>query len=209
MEERRSERSIVTNRKVAMRAHRLRYWSSVLIAALTAAILHGCAQLEGLPEAEPEPERQTSAPSVPPPQPPLPPSTVPSPAEPESTAPSSPTPDSPSSAPSPPTSAPSGASGKPPQRGLVSMYGRKFSGRNTASGEPFDPTALTMAHRTLPFGTRVRVTHAGNGRSVIVRINDRGPYVKGRIIDLSRAAASAIGMTGQGIARVSMEVLGR
>jgi rare lipoprotein A len=78
-----------------------------------------------------------------------------------------------------------------------------------ASGGWFNPNAMTAAHKTLPFGTRVRVTHSGNGRSVIVRINDRGPYVKGRIIDLSRAAASAIGMTGQGIARVSMEILGR
>ena len=68
---------------------------------------------------------------------------------------------------------------------------------------------MTAAHRTLPFGTRVRVTHMGNGRSVDVRINDRGPYIAGRIIDLSRAAAGVIGMTGQGIARVSVTVLGR
>ena len=68
---------------------------------------------------------------------------------------------------------------------------------------------MTAAHKTLPFGTRVRVMHLGNGRSVDVRINDRGPYVAGRIIDLSKAAAGKIGMTGQGIARVSMTVLGR
>ena len=68
---------------------------------------------------------------------------------------------------------------------------------------------MTAAHRTLPFGTRVRVTHAASGRSVDVRINDRGPYIAGRIIDLSRAAAGVIGMTGQGIARVSVSILGR
>ena len=68
---------------------------------------------------------------------------------------------------------------------------------------------MTAAHKTLPFGTRVRVKHLTNGRSVDVRINDRGPYITGRIIDLSRAAANKIGMTGQGIARISMTVLGR
>ncbi|MBO0742243.1 MAG: septal ring lytic transglycosylase RlpA family protein, partial [Hyphomicrobiaceae bacterium] len=68
---------------------------------------------------------------------------------------------------------------------------------------------LTAAHKTLPFGTRVRVTHLGNGRSVEVKINDRGPYVAGRIIDLSKAAASVIGMTAQGVARVAVEILGK
>ena len=72
-----------------------------------------------------------------------------------------------------------------------------------------NPNAMTAAHRTLPFGTRVRVTHAATGRSVDVRINDRGPYIAGRIIDLSRAAAGVIGMTGQGIARVRVSILGR
>ena len=89
------------------------------------------------------------------------------------------------------------------------MYGNDFAGRKTASGDPFDPTALTMAHRTLPFGTRVRVTNLTNGRAVNVTINDRGPFIGGRIIDLSRGAASVIGMTGQGLARVRMEVIGR
>lgn len=78
-----------------------------------------------------------------------------------------------------------------------------------ASGMPFHASALTAAHRTLPFGTRVRIKHLGNGRWVDVRINDRGPYIAGRIIDLSKAAADVIGMTGRGIARVSMTVLGR
>lgn len=78
-----------------------------------------------------------------------------------------------------------------------------------ASGGRFNPNALTAAHKTLPFGTRVRVTHLGNGQSVDVTINDRGPYVGGRIIDLSRRAAQDINMTGSGVARVRMTVLGR
>jgi rare lipoprotein A len=90
--------------------------------------------------------------------------------------------------------------------GVASFY---WQPQRVASGGWFNPNAMTAAHKTLPFGTRVRVTHASNGRSVIVRINDRGPYVRGRIIDLSRAAASIIGMTGQGVARIRMEVLGR
>lgn len=78
-----------------------------------------------------------------------------------------------------------------------------------ASGGRFNPNAMTAAHKTLPFGTRVRVTNKHNGRSVTVRINDRGPYVKGRIIDLSKAAAYKIGMQGAGVVSVSVEVLGR
>lgn len=92
------------------------------------------------------------------------------------------------------------------EHGLASYYGWE-SGRRTASGEHFDPNALTAAHRRLPFGTRVRVTAAGNGRSVVVRINDRGPFVRGRVIDLSHAAARAIGMIGAGVAPVSIEVI--
>ena len=90
--------------------------------------------------------------------------------------------------------------------GVASFY---WQPQRVASGGWFNPNAMTAAHKTLPFGTRVRVTHAGNGRSVVVRINDRGPYIRGRIIDLSRAAAGVIGMTGQGVARIRMEVLGR
>jgi rare lipoprotein A len=78
-----------------------------------------------------------------------------------------------------------------------------------ASGSRLNAGTLTAAHKTLPFGTRVRVRDLGSGRWVDVRINDRGPYIAGRIIDLSRAAAAVIGMTGRGIARVSMTVLGR
>ena len=92
------------------------------------------------------------------------------------------------------------------QTGIASYY---WQPQALASGGRFDPNAMTAAHKTLPFGTRVRVKHLGNGRSVEVRINDRGPYVAGRMIDLSTAAAGKIGMTGQGVARVSMTVLGR
>lgn len=88
--------------------------------------------------------------------------------------------------------------------GLASFYWQE---QQTASGERFDKSDLTAAHRTLPFGTRVRVTHLGNGRSVIVRINDRGPFKPGRVIDLSHAAAEALAMTGHGLARVRLEVM--
>ena len=90
--------------------------------------------------------------------------------------------------------------------GMASYY---WEPQALASGGRFNPNALTAAHKTLPFGTRVRVTHLGNGRSVEVKINDRGPYVAGRIIDLSKAAAGVIGMTAQGVARVAVEVLGK
>lgn len=94
-----------------------------------------------------------------------------------------------------------------PLVGLASWYGREFDGRRTASGERFDMNRLTAAHRTLPFNTRVRVTNLENGRSVEVRINDRGPFVEGRIIDLSYRAARKIGMVKPGLARVRLEVL--
>jgi rare lipoprotein A len=90
--------------------------------------------------------------------------------------------------------------------GMASFY---WQGQRTATGEHFNPEGMTAAHRSLPFGTRVRVTHLGNGRSVDVRINDRGPFVGGRIIDLSRGAAGVLGMRGQGVARVKVTVLGR
>ena len=93
--------------------------------------------------------------------------------------------------------------------GVASFYGGRFHGRLTASGVRFDSGAMTAAHRSLPFGTRVRVTHLGNGRTVDVRINDRGPYVGGRIIDLSQGAAGVLGMHGQGVASVKVTVLGR
>ncbi len=80
--------------------------------------------------------------------------------------------------------------------GRASWYGPGFHGRRTASGETFNTNALTAAHRTLPFGAKVRVVNKRTGRSVVVRINDRGPYAHGRIIDLSQAAAKAIGLAG-------------
>ena len=91
------------------------------------------------------------------------------------------------------------------QAEVARYYGQEFAGHRTASGEKFNPGAMTAAHRTLPFGTRVRVTNSGNGRSIIVRINDRGPLVKGRVIDLSSGAARAIGMGSTG--NVRMEVI--
>lgn len=92
--------------------------------------------------------------------------------------------------------------------GLASWYGPGFHGNLSANGEIFDQNALTAAHTELPFGTRVRVTNLDNGRSVVVRINDRGPYIGNRIIDLSAAAAEVIGMLDSGVARVSLEILG-
>ena len=93
------------------------------------------------------------------------------------------------------------------QEGMASWYGPGFAGRTTSNGEIFDPSQMTAAHRTLPFGTRVRVTSLETGSSVEVRINDRGPFKAGRIIDLSRAAADRIGMLGSGVARVRVEVV--
>ena len=93
------------------------------------------------------------------------------------------------------------------QRGVASWYGKPFHGRPTASGEIYDMHALTAAHRSLPLGTVVRVTRLDNRRSVTVRINDRGPFVRGRIIDLSRAAAAALDMLEDGVATVELRVL--
>jgi rare lipoprotein A len=93
------------------------------------------------------------------------------------------------------------------QSGIASYYAAKLHGRRTASGERFDANALTAAHKRLPFGSRVRVTDTRTGKSVIVEINDRGPYVKGRIIDLSPRAAKALGISKRGVARVDVEVL--
>jgi rare lipoprotein A len=93
------------------------------------------------------------------------------------------------------------------ERGRVSLYGQEFAGRTTASGERFDPEALTMAHRTLPFGTRVRVTNLENQRSVDVVVNDRGPAVAGRIADLSLAAARRLGMVAQGVIEAMLQII--
>jgi rare lipoprotein A len=92
-------------------------------------------------------------------------------------------------------------------RGSASYYAAKFDGRRTASGERFDNAAMTAAHRTLPFGTLVRVTNLANGRSVVVRINDRGPFSAGRMIDVSRAAASELGLIARGHGMVELAVI--
>lgn len=91
--------------------------------------------------------------------------------------------------------------------GIASYYGKRFHGRRTANGERFNMNAMTAAHKTLPFGTRVRVTNPRNGKSVVVRINDRGPFVRGRTIDLSRAAASRIGIIQRGHGRVKLDIV--
>jgi len=95
------------------------------------------------------------------------------------------------------------------ERGRVSLYGADFAGKTTANGETFNPDGLTMAHRTLPFGTRVRVTNLENQRSVVVTVNDRGPFVAGRIADLSLGAARQIGMVGSGVVDAVLEILQR
>ncbi len=96
---------------------------------------------------------------------------------------------------------------EPDMEGLASWYGGKFHGRRTSSGEVFDTNEMTAAHKTLPFGTMVKVTNMDNGMSAVVKINDRGPFIDGRVIDLSRAAAEQIGMVGQGVARVSLTIV--
>ena len=90
---------------------------------------------------------------------------------------------------------------------MASWYGPGFHGRLTANGERYNQQGLTAAHKTLPFGTKVRVTNLRNGQSVIVRINDRGPYAHGRVIDLSAGAARTIGVFSSGVAPVQLEIL--
>lgn len=91
--------------------------------------------------------------------------------------------------------------------GVASYYGAKHQGKRTASGERFNANSLTAAHRQLPFGTRVKVTNLNNDKSCVVRINDRGPHTRGRLIDLSREAAQRLGMLGSGTARVRVQSL--
>jgi rare lipoprotein A len=91
--------------------------------------------------------------------------------------------------------------------GSASWYGGTFHGRKTANGERYNMYGMTAAHKSLPFGTKVRVTNQKNGKAVVVRINDRGPYVGKRVIDLSKGAATAVGMIGSGVAPVKIEVL--
>lgn len=94
------------------------------------------------------------------------------------------------------------------QEGIASSYGRDFHGRTTSSGEPFDMYAMTAAHKTLPMGVYVRVQHKRNGSEVVVRINDRGPFVRDRIIDLSEGAAKHLNMLNEGVAPVRIVALG-
>lgn len=108
---------------------------------------------------------------------------------------------------SPPATLPTPAPSATIETGLASWYGARHHGKRTASGEIFDQNKFTAAHRTLPWGSIVKVTNLDNGKSVEVRINDRGPFKKGRIIDLSRAAARALGMVRSGVSPVRMEVL--
>jgi rare lipoprotein A len=159
---------------------RLLFSPGVGAAALVVALFAaGCAQQPSAPEAPaPVPTQAPETPAAP----------IPAPA----------------AQPSPPRE----TRAAPIERGRVSLYGVNFAGKTTASGERFDPGALTMAHRTLPFGTRVRVTNLSNLRSVEVRVNDRGPAVRGRIADVSLAAARRLGMTDDGVVDATLEVIG-
>lgn len=98
------------------------------------------------------------------------------------------------------------ASYKHYQSGIASYYGGKWHGRKTASGERFNKNAMTAAHRSLPFGTKVKVTNVNNGKSVIVRITDRGPFIKGRVIDLSEGAFAKIASLRSGVTKVKLEI---
>lgn len=116
----------------------------------------------------------------------------------------------PSAAPAPagsPEASP--AEGTPITGGEASYYGDELAGNPTASGEPFRPAELTAAHRSLPLGSRVRVTNVRNGESVVVRVNDRGPYAERRVIDVSKAAAREIGLLRRGTGQVRLELLPR
>lgn len=95
------------------------------------------------------------------------------------------------------------------QIGMASYYARSFEGRTTASGVPYDGRAMTCAHPTFPFGTLLRVTDLESGKSVLVKVTDRGPFAPGRIVDLSWAAARELGMLTRGLARVAVELAGR
>lgn len=176
----------------------------ILMAALSSAS-QGCGIISDAPSrATPAravlpPEPRTGNPSVDQPQTHIFPREIP----PIATIPSSPeTDEAPPLAKIPAPSQPSQV-----ETGLASWYGRRFHGKLTASGEIFNQEKFTAAHRTFPWGSRVKVTNLANGKSVEVRINDRGPFGKGRIIDVSRAAARVLGMVGSGITTVRIEWL--
>lgn len=177
----------------------------ILMAALSSAS-QGCGMISDAPNRAIStrkilpPEHQTSSPSIDQPET----HTIPREIPPIATIPSSPETDD---------EAPSLANIPAPSRptmvetGLASWYGPRFHGKLTASGEVFSQENFTAAHRTLPWGSRVKVTNLVNGKSVEVRINDRGPFGKGRIIDVSRAAARVLGIVGSGITTVRVEWL--
>lgn len=112
-----------------------------------------------------------------------------------------------SAAPATAQTAAAGVAAAPFELGMASFFAAEMAGRRTANGETCDPATLTAAHRTLPFGTKLRVTNPANGKSVIVRINDRGPFARGRVIDLSKAAAAEIGLVQRGHGRVELHRL--
>ena len=99
--------------------------------------------------------------------------------------------------------------GSTPRRGLASYYSKHLAGRKTSSGQPYDPKAMTAAHRSLPMGTQLKVVNPRNDKSVVVTVNDRGPVPKNRMIDLSNAAAKELGMTKSGVTKVETEVVGK
>lgn len=111
------------------------------------------------------------------------------------------------SAPAAKPAAPAPAASGEVSEGKIAWYGRNFAGRKTASGQRFDPNALTMAHKTLPFGTRVKVTNLANNRSVVLRVNDRGPTQADRVGDVSLAAAQRLRMTRSGVVNAKLEVV--
>lgn len=118
---------------------------------------------------------------------------------------SAPEPAASAAAPAAPAAATAGAT----ESGKLAWYGRKFAGRKTASGEAYNPNALTMAHKTLPFGTLVKVTNPKNGKSVTLRVNDRGPTQGDRVGDVSQAAARKLGMTKSGVIDAELTVVGK
>lgn len=176
----------------------LRRWTgSAAVCVLVCALLGGCAAVA------PTPEPSAATPAA----------AKPAPSEAGPTAKPAPLPNPPAPAAAPPAvaaapEAPADFVGdlREIARGIASWYGKRFHGRRTANGERFDMNGMTAAHRTLPFGTRVRVRSVDSGREVDVRINDRGPHLAGRIIDLSRAAALALGLHEDGLEEVVLFV---
>ncbi|MFO1219268.1 MAG: septal ring lytic transglycosylase RlpA family protein [Burkholderiaceae bacterium] len=158
--------------------------STRLLAAGTAALMLALAPL-----AQAQPAAGAQAPAAPPLA--APPPVAPPPA-----------------APAPAAKAPAAAAAADASEGRIAYYGRKFAGRKTASGERFDPNAMTMAHKSLPFGTQVRVTNLKNKRSVVLRVNDRGPSGGDRVGDVSAGAARRLGMVRSGVADARLEVVG-